>query len=712
MTDPLLITVRSVSRSGARLYGNAKRLGNSANATESQGKNQILDGYILRAVRALESYNVYILDTPAMVLLSGVELGVRDRCMFIGTRDDFLKASAEAPPTNKFTLASQADKARFVIPAPIYPPAAADNAPAIFIGQMPPQIYNDGMRTIGYRRIPIRSAAALWRLDEFEVFTPSQDVGIGMSLTKMQNSVAPVPTVRDNYMSLNTFWVLESEVPGWEFMIRRLVSRNYYQTSDPYYASPLTRSLSIGGAVIPASTQDGTDVYCMAAEVVNQTAMWASEPPGINYYDRQGVHGLGIFRGHLDRRDYRAGENSPLRARLDSTSIVGSEDLPEAIQPYPATYQGFGSTAAPMLSAYCWFIGPQVARCTDGFVTFCTYRAPNYREMERFSDSQRIEYGNEHIAMSTALVVVTNDNRAHVLKADRNDILFTEPGWTPIDTADADKLVQPMIVGVDSVARFVDQVEQRTAYALVWEEWSYRGEGNPPGGKTLEGKFCPGSATLGGEWALYSVESGAPIRTPLTGDSCAAIFHPNMFYPWVFPAFTTYQPTQNSREFWYTPDPTFSAAYYMGADKLVTACVPNETIFIYQVIDEFARQFSGWALLDEHDVSCAVIDVVTNTIEVRGVIAKRTLADRFCVITVAQQMVAAAGDAAEKPAALLAAFRTTITNNYVPQQPDETYLSVDGGWTWRLYIEDAAGNNGSFLIGNQLWNNDPAVRFG
>jgi hypothetical protein len=731
--DPLPVRVKATTRTGVKVYGQARRLGMTASLAEAGSKGQILDGYILRAVRLLESYNVYILDPAAILLFSGYALDARNELGTVGNRDEF--SSKKKTKATYVLSPSEASDPRLFLPVPAMPPEEADSAPTVYCQVFQPQLYDSGLMAIGYRRVPMALISSVAQMDTYDHFTYNQRVSIGLALTAPQFSMGKsLDQLRKNYLSLNTFWFSESQMSdGWSLQSRRLVNQTQYATSSPYFGRYLPKSLIASGAIVPASDNDGTDHYIMAAEAVRQSrATWQINAD--TYYDLMGERALLLVRGTIDRRDYDADEPVVLRARLDSATYVRTSDLPrEDIKPYPTTYYGFPATdetdrdpstnpppvGVPALPAYSWWLNPQVARYSDqfgteGFATFCVYWAPNHRLSGQ--DNTQMSWGRLHAYMATAIVVIDGDNKARVLKADRNDANYADSGFQPIDGAEADKFVNPWLVGVESIPRTdTEGVVRRTAYALVWEEWQSRGAGlrlvadYPPGATRVPS----GTASIGGEFVLYSIGPDGLSRTVLSGDNCAAMMHPNMGPRFYFPVANAYSPPPGDRsEAWFTDRNGYGACRYMGNDKLVTACIPNE---IYSLYTQFAPDGGAYGLnqeVDPHVVSCAVIDAVTGVVEIRGEIAERIFADQFCTITCAQMGIAAQGDKQERPAVLLAGFHTNIKayfSDYEPP-PDCTYLSIDGGWNWRLYVEDASGENGQFLVGNQLWTNDPATR--
>lgn len=734
MTDPLPVTVKPITRTGSKLYGQARRLGKSASASDVQSKYEIQDGYIIRANRALESYNVFILDPAAMIMHAGHTLGLRNELGPVGARDDFF--DPDGTKTYKLRKDTE-DQTLLTVSVPAIPAGEGDNAPTVFDQAFAPVVLDSGLLSIGYRRVPMALISSEVQMDTYDHFTFAQNVSIGLTLTTARESmVSQDAAPKQNYLALNVFWISERELTGgWAFQQRRLINRAVYPGSSPYAAGKRPPLLRAHGSVVPSATADGEDKYQMVAEVVRQYRQTWSVPGG-TYYDILGEHGLLIGRGTVDRRDFDREEPQQLRADIDSMVYVTVGDIPRAdIRPQPATFYGFPSTDAndldpsnpppigvPTLTTYSWWLNPMSARYSDqfgteGFATFCVYWAPNHTSG---ANGTSLSYGQRDATMAAAILVIDNDNEVHVLKADFNDPLYTESGWQPIDGAEADKFVNPWLIGVESVKRTDPEGGvKRTAYALVWEEWQYRGEGgtSPDPRPPLESDTMAwvGSASIGGEFVLYIVGDSGPARVVLGGE-VAALMHPNMGNPgrFEFPLDASYFAAGNTSEPWWTDKNGYGACQYMGDNKLVTACIPNELFYMYTKYSDntLSEAYGFGTYIDPHMVSCMVVDTVNGTIEVRGPIKQRVWSDEFCTITCAQWMIHPTDDVAERPAVLLAGFHTNIKGTF-PDEPypvDTVYLSVDGGWTWRLYVEDYTGENGPFLIGNQLWVNDPSVR--
>jgi hypothetical protein len=118
----------------------------------------------------------------------------------------------------------------------------------------------------------------------------------------------------------------------------------------------------------------------------------------------------------------------------------------------------------------------------------------------------------------------------------------------------------------------------------------------------------------------------------------------------------------------------------------------------------------------EHNIYCVVVDVETGEVTKRGVITTRTKTNFHFHVTVAQPEVPATDATEAVPATLLATqFDIAHLNNGIENTvagKTQTYLSVDGGYIWSVYVTDMAAPNGAFLLGNQLWGNDATSRYG
>lgn len=703
MANPPIVG-KTLTQVGTPLIRVAKQLAADAQRVGTPSKYRIINGFILRGVKMHNRYVGQVIDTPALVVLAGTGQGVLNELIGVGNRDDFVDTGALPGTLATYTAAGSIGGDRTIAPVPPIPPALVINPapPATLYTEAQPQL-QEHLWSPGLRILPLSNLGQFDDLDNFGVLTYSTQIRVGSCVTVPAQTSAtygfPIQLYRGNYMSSNSFWIMESDLPaGWSMLPRRLVAASTYAAADPYKVELLTRALLFGVATVPAADSTGTDQYCMAFAGIKQyRSIWTGPPGDItqyDYYDRQGMGALVVARGSLPRSDFDPESPVVLRGDSDSVTLVLTTAIPETqIHPTPATYTGVAG--GPTLDTPSYFLAPAVARYTGGFAKFCVYWAP-----------YTVSGGGDQ--MSYAILALNDANTVSVLKADRS---ATYPTVPPITGADGAKLVVPWIVGAVSVERIVAEVPQRTAYCLVWEQWTSRNAPSHAAGSTSTTQW-PNSYELGGRWALYATQSGTFTRTEIAY-TCAPLFSPNMYERSVFPTLLSYTPAGGGRNWWYAPDTSFSSVYQMGPELLVTACIPAGYFKTWVDLDPTFGTFkSGFAHVDVHNVSCAVLDLATNTFTVRGVIAERLWADQYCHITVVQPEVPAVGATPAIPAVMLATMRLAIDNGLVSgQPPDKTYLTVDGGYTWREYIEDAAGGNGTFLIGNPLWALDPSGRF-
>lgn len=724
------VLVRSASRTGTKMAGFARRLGNSAAVSDTLSAHQILNGYILRAVQCDTWYNVTIIDPPSYAWLAGSISSNADNaealnaCVPIGSRDDLVAPGTEAEH-------AVIPKTWVRLVTPIDPEdLPAENAVRYF--HMQPQV--DGLyRTMGFMRIPVKTAFSS-TLDSTTVFSFSEEVQIGMACVVPQSVMVGMSTVRGDYPPtlavLGAFWVGESQLPtGWRFLQRRIIEQGYYANVagareygsllETYYQQP-------GCAAIMAEGEEAVDRYCIAMQCVNQyrSEYQAGSPP-LRFYDRQGEHALFILQAEINRNDFVEGEQ--LLATRTTTQIVRFSDLPLAdFRPYPTI---IGDGTRPALPMVVWWSTPRVVRSQEGFTTFVHYTAPINRlgpndagPESELAEAMSVGY----IAVSAtnrpmwAIVVITPNNQKHILQGDWYRL---SAGQVP-DTADPGYVAYPWIIGAFSIARLeetpIDPKMEYRAYALVWEDhWDVFGNPNPiPGDNGAGGttEFYVGSKSIGGQWALYTVFDGAPTRVTIPSD-WAPVFKPMLggnIGPFMDSSLGLYEGYQRSTQYPDNQTPsTRTSAYYAGDEKVVTAMVSNTYHAVYADLDPVSAQVkSRFNHVAAHDVCCGILDLRTNTIEARGVIFSRTNTDLYCHITVAQEFGPTIDDVPGSPAVLLASvFDVSVNTRSVQLSTQDTkvYISVDGGWTWRPYITDQSGPNGAFGVGNRFWSLDPAI---
>lgn len=727
------VLVKTASRTGASQAARARRHGLQTELMDKPVKYLISDGYMLKATKLGSVYVVYILDFPAQVMLAGDSYGVSNELVNVGNRDELLPPADGAQlPTYSGPLPSDS---RLQVAVPLEP-EGLEPAPYFLLGPCPPAIQGSSF-SLGRKRIPlfIRPRDGYKTIDYFGALPKSAAVAVGSNFAVPRFATASLGGFAKNtYDALNAFWVTEKQLPtDTVFHPRRYVDRSEYVSGGQVipnaycYAINAQPTLAIAAN---AYTKGNVDTFCMAAELVQQTDQVWSYANLPRAYDRGAHRKLGIFVGEFDRTDFDPTDPEILEVELVDTRIIDSDSLPiDEIKPVPATYYGYPNNRqpdipatgpGPQLNGACEFSFPHVARCTDGFVTFALYRgAYNIRRDGVVADEAMYQDLAGAVGMSHAVVVVDPSGRVSVLKADR-----LEPAWNsevqplPVPTADTEKAVIPWIVGSGSVRKVSSTGRVTTVgYAVVWEEWMVRGANGSSGALPPRGvqdgepdRFYLGTSTVGGEFVVYEFESGSPTRSVVSGgDAC--MVHPDMYAGYVFPPARVDNVTgeRDRTATAYTPDALFTAAEYMGGGYVVTASVPNVTLRTWwPSVGGVTADFTPY--VDEHQVSCTVINLNTMQAEVRGSIYTRNYLSRHCIITVVQEYVPAAGDIPEKPAVLLATGRATLGSlDYLPPQ-DETFISRDGGWTWEVYLTNVAGAGGSFLVGNQFWSNDPAKR--
>lgn len=687
---------KTLTRVGAPLVRVAKTIAQDAQRAGIPGKYRIINGFILRGVRLHNRYFGQVIDTPAMLMLAGTGQGLINELVAVGNRDDFVDPGT----TSMYVAADVIGGTRRVSPTPPEPSDLQFSTWYLY-AQMQPQLQGQ-LWYMGQSRFPLSANGTFYNLDTFGTLTYANDAAVGGCLTVVRDAMTVGSAYKPNYMALNSFWVEESQLPsGWSLLPRRLVNATSYAPSDDYRTQWWPKDLLSGVAVLPATTAVPSDTYCLAFAAVRQyRSTWSGG--GYTYYDRNGLGALIVAKGSLARSVFDPNAPAVMRATLNSTTTILSASMPNAeLRPTPPTYAG--KSGGPTLDTPSQFLCPHVARYTGGFAKFFVHWAPY--------NLTSLGYCTSH-----ALVVLNEANAITVLKADRSIL----SGTPSLPGATSDKMVIPWIVGAVSVERIVATAAQRTAYCLVWEQWLHRTTPQHAGGSTST-ELWENSYELGGRWALYTVSTTGAITRTEVAYTCAPLFSVSMYMGSVPDNASTFPygpairfPTSiQGNVSWYAPDTSYSSVYQIAPEKLVTACIPTGYFRTVMPLNAGTGQpLSGFSKVTPHNVSCAVFDLTTNTFEIRGVIAARSWTDQYCHITVVQPEVPAVGATPLIPATLLATMRVAIRDGGTLGQPaDKTYLSIDGGWTWREYVTDAAGGNGSFLVGNQLWAIDASGRF-
>ncbi|EIK96048.1 hypothetical protein PMM47T1_13850 [Pseudomonas sp. M47T1] len=736
------ISFKPACRLGSQVMPSAKSLANNMGLMGQQSASRIRNGFLIRAVRLPQVTNVHIIDPPAMLMFAGwcayattsAPYTINNGLAPVGNRDDF------TPPGYTGEVRSVYDYKWLQLGAPGDPPDTDRSEPYLYYNHMQP-VLSGGYVVLGYMRIPNNFQTQYINDTPMNHFTDANTVRVGCAYRYPQLAIGnPTDSAHGSqYTSLNSFWVSEGELPtGWKLLPRRYSdaadSRGVIQTAADWAA------WTPGANVIQATGESGdtTDQFLMAVQVVNQIEDTWTNSAGYAVFDQQGQHALALMRGTLDRTLVNPNDPQQIYATLASTQLILATDVSlDGIKPTPATVyasqawawygtaSGVDSDGAPERPSVAYFLQPQVQRCTDGFVTFCTYWAPYYASNPTTGYGTATGYAPTGVTLYSVLTVMPSGD-CIALKGD---------AWTPqigtfsypeyqiplpdIPDTDSAYSVVPWIVGSESIERTSSAGEvTRTAYALVWEEHRDRLNATIiPGEVSVPGKTFQVSYTKGGDWVLYSVESGTtPTRTVLTtADNVAPVFSLLMTDDnWMPGAPLTLlvntRPTIRGSHL----HMTYASCYHMGENLLVTAGLDAD-LCINTGIWVTGSDPADIARSDEHNIYCVVVDTVTGVVTKRGVITTRMQTNYNFHVTVAQPEVVATDTAAAKPAALLATqFSSETSNNGLENSVEgvtQVFLSVDGGYTWTVYVNDMAAPNGAFLIGNQLWNNDVTSRY-
>lgn len=706
--------VRVMSRAGGWLAGYARRLAASLQGGGSaESRYRMIDGFLVQAKRFGRMRSAIITDLPSYLLYggSGGTTSVRLEGDGISGRDVMLNLPDGQPPAFQ-PISGELDETRyFGYPTPnglgwLFSPSPSYGA----INQFGYLMSRTGLAPY------YESSAAIKNPDDMSQLGLSTDVYavtqmfspycLGLS-EGISGGVVSIER-RGLYLQTVNLRVDEGDLPsGWRFLPRRLVPHTSYLPSDPYSKLKYPGLSPTGGHYGDAQTVEmsGTDSLCVAARVFRQyPAMWmdywprfesdtppSPEPARYTYYDREGEQGLAIIRGALDRQLYDPADGAQFLVAIGSIRIVLPTDLPmPELHPIPVLrLPSWGGR--PPIPNYGMFLCPHVARAWGGFVTFSVYSTlrdtnlypPGWAE----SDSDRPVFPHGYhdpdrsvIGQAYALVVST-DSTDIVLRADWDAADFAlelSGGGAPthtlpvplLPTAEPDKLVLPWIVGATSApADDTSFPRVDDAVCLVWEHHYIR--------RTwlldLIG-YEDIVRGIGGELVLYR-SNGSSVARIVLGSIYAPLFAASMQgSPDTF-GLNDYIEGRNSN---------LSHIQYAGAGKLVVAVVDSP-------------------LADpgvSHSVRCAIIDLASYSITAVGEIGERSSPDVRCYISVVQPFTEASGESPARPAVLLAGL-------YDPALPQDgggqTFISHDGGVSWAELVEDRAGTNGVFFIGNTLW---------
>lgn len=746
--DFVPLSLKPGCRLGMNVAPSAKNLGNGLGLTGKQVGHRIRNGFLLRAVRTPMVTNVFILDPPANLLMAGwlsysnSSYGTANNPVVpVGNRDDF------SPPGYAGAGRQLAGGTWQSLGAPGEPPAKDLSEPILSYVHMQPVAVGKYLM-LGYMRIPTRLTYSSINTDSYiDLFTDSNTVRVGCAyrLPSAAYRAIDAGSASTLYEAQNSFWVSEGQLPsGWKFLPRRYsidIVTVSGTKAQPMIGFPCW---TFGANVIPATGESGDtdDTFMMATPVVTQlTATWA-EPVATgaaNYYDLYGQRGLALLTGSLDITAAATGQRY---ATLTASKVIlatdidqaGLHPLPESIGEGYGVSVGAGDNYGPQRPNWVYFMQPQVARCTDGFVTFCTYWAPYTKAAEGDDSGTPIGTGTgltTNLVVLYATLCIPPDQSCLAVKGDAwcNSIGAYSAGSLPV-IADQNTgyAAVPWTVGAESISTTDEQGNETiTAYALVWEEHRDRLQTSQTIVRKDTDQTQPNwrlyfnSWSLGGDWVLYSLESGnTPTRTVLTNSELAPLFAVAMCIDTVFPGKDLPGNSSSGEPAAGYQHPSYASTYYMGNNLLVTAGTdlslglvsgcwyPGQTSSGTPLI-------TGNPVTDEHPVYCVTVDVHTGLVAKRGTICTRTDLAYYCHITVVQPETVTSGALAAKPASLVATvFSISPKNRGIENSVagDTTvYVSSDGGYTWTLYVSDTAAPNGAFLIGNQLWNNDVTSRY-
>lgn len=667
------INLRPTSRAGAVMAPMATALARSAMCGNLAQKNRIINGFLLRAVRVGRDYQAQIIDPPSFVLFAGfaafrgglATLGYG--AVTAGNRDDII-----APGTRAAFDADTASSFQ-ILQVPSVP-SDAEPAQLLFF---PPTAQLRGLISAGYLSAPILRTdftVSFDPLDDMAFFTDAQAVVVGGGFTSIHDSGTALnfePAVSEgstpsNYFCRNRYFISESFLAGgWQFHPRRKVPHDEYSSAiDPEYAGRIGPGIlqpGLAALVSDAKVGPVADQICVTARVFNQRSeTWYKTASGPSYrprfYDRYGYQGLLISIGEYDRRDYVAdtfADFMPVSER-----VITPADLPAALAPYPASTPP-NAWGKPTILGFGQFLIPHAAHAASGFVVFSIYTT--YLNKSG-TDNPGPSVANAGDAY--AVIVTQQDAAPEAFAIDWD----CAAGEVLPAGAVAGYFAQPWIVGVCSAG---DDDDKR-AMALVWRHKYGRKTGAPRG--------------TGGQWVLYGAGVGATQETVLAGPGAP-----------LFAAIMQDNTTQFAQlKFDEDQENTFSLIQNAGGGLLVTAAVDDATPVI-----------SSQTAIPAEDIRLAIINTATGTVELRGIIGQRSRVYTKCHITVVQRYIPADGAIPAVEPVLLA----TITDHLIDNRGlgGKVYISVDGGFVWRTYIDGAGAQGGAFFSGNKLWRFDSAA---
>lgn len=643
------IANRLMTKVGVTFIRNARILANAAFKARAPLRNQIINGFLLRASGKRNVYIASVIDFPGYLFLGGstaipvaVFPGLAIPC---GIRDDF------DPPGTEAVFEVQDKEGFYFMPAPTRRRAAAQESATDWFPLIQQQDWFMGYSRMDVPVLKDFPDRAFWYLDDDQYFNYDTIVALTGSITSFTSAARSVTVVEGNisfgevtpnYFLRNQYAIDESDIPGeWKLYPRRLVPID--QSAPPYEQRQYPGITLSGFAIKPASRSSdliGIDLYCHTARTFRQyQETWGSGTD--QGYDRLGEQGMLIAVGQQDREDYNTETNASVFGTTRSMLIVEPGSIEQDyLHPVPEFLPG-DLSGKPELPNYGTFYTPTPAQCADDFAVFSAYTT--FRNLG----------GDEPGPMSGdawSLLTTLPNGRTVSLRADWNAAEGEIPTGVP------GEFMQPWIVGATS---FPNEQGIATAYCLVWEQTYVRGS----------------STLVKGEWAIYSTAGGTPVRSVITGGAP------------LFSVLMKDGPTLFDDSDYDVSNP-MSAAFYAGDNKLVTASI------------DYPPTASN------RSVRCAVFDTLTSTVEIGGEIAVSNNPLDKCFITLVQPFIAEKEDEPTAPAVPAVLLATIVQHRVDNDGLGKTYISVDGGANWREYISDTGGQGGAFYAGNKLWRFD------
>lgn len=640
------IASRLMTRVGATFMRSARILAAAAFKARIRLKHQIINGFILRATGNRNVYIATVMDLPGYVLFAGSTslplFNLPGLAVPVGIRDDF-----DAPGTeSSFEILDKASY--YVMPVPSRRRAAAQS----FATDWFPVVQNQDW-FLGYSRLDLPLLQdfpdqSSWYLDDENYFDYQTIAALTGTITSLFTSARSL-TIENGQASFGP-------------LKRNYFLNNQYAIDEtdlpgswklyPRRLVPVSQSApEFAFRRYPGITLNGFAIKPFSTSSTLQ---------GVDQY----CHAARTFRqyqtpwGDDGYKGFdRYGEQGMLIA-------VGEQDRSD-FDPQ-GTDSLFGSTrrmrvvvptdiAQDYLHPAPEFLPPDLSGKPE-LPNFGTFYTPtptacgeDFAVFSAYNTFRNLGEGldNPESGDLWSIITVLPNGQAISLRADWN----AEDGEIP--TGVEGEFMQPWIVGAASIS---DEDGDATAYCIVWEQTYGR----------------QSTTLIKGEWAIYSTSGGSPSRTTISGGAP------------LFAVLMKTGPTFFGEASYDTSNP-MSSVYHAGNNKLVTAAIDYP------------------AGSNSRSIRCAVFDVSTMTVELGGEIAVSNDPLHKCFITVVQPFLPAVGSGDPKPAVLLA----TITRNFIGNDGiGKTYLSVDGGGTWREYITDAGGQGGAFYAGNKLWKFD------